>query len=157
MEFFAHTKPMKDGTRIEQTAVVHCRNTASHSAGCLSDIGLTSAAYLPGLLHDAGKFKEEFQNYLASETARRGSGNHTFAGCRMMLEHFHGTDSERYEDVTRELVAYAIGAHHGLFDCVDEEKKSGFLHRMEKTEMEGVQTLPLKFYPQKGETVIFSA
>ena len=30
-----------------------------------------------------------------------------------------------------ELIAYAAGAHHGLFDCIDENGGSGFDHRIE--------------------------
>ena len=90
------------------------------------------AGYLAGLLHDAGKCKQEFQSYIIEGEGKRGSVNHTFAGCRMILEHFHGESPAGVENVTAELLAYAAGAHHGLFDCVDMQQTSGFLHRMEK-------------------------
>lgn len=34
--------------------------------------------------------------------------------------------------LTAELLAVAVGSHHGLFDCVDEARNSGFLHRLTK-------------------------
>lgn len=37
--------------------------------------------------------------------------------------------------MTAELLAFAVGAHHGMFDCVDEDGNSGFVHRMEKEEI----------------------
>ena len=31
-----------------------------------------------------------------------------------------------------ELMAFVVGSHHGLFDCVDENRNSGFVHRLNK-------------------------
>ncbi len=52
----------------------------------------------------------------------------------MILEHFHGKcpEDDPFKNVTAELLAYAAGAHHGLFDCVDEQRHSGFDHRLRK-------------------------
>lgn len=132
MEYVAHIRQQDNGEVQTQTVTEHCRNTAEYSQRCLETVGLSQAGYLAGLLHDAGKCKQEFQAYIMERKGERGSVNHTFAGCRMMLEHFHGENSVRVEDVTAELLAYAIGAHHGLFNCVDMQRNSGFLHRMEK-------------------------
>lgn len=30
------------------------------------------------------------------------------------------------------IIAYAIGAHHGMFDCTDLDGKNGFLHRLQR-------------------------
>lgn len=92
---------------------------------------LSHAGYLAGLLHDVGKYKEEFQVYI-KEGGKRGSVNHTFAGCRMILEHFHGEFSEPFQNVSAELLAYAVAAHHGFFDCVDLDRNSGLLYRTKK-------------------------
>ena len=32
--------------------------------------------------------------------------------------------------MTAELLAYSTGAHHGLFDCMDQKHRSGFFRRM---------------------------
>ena len=135
MAYEAHIRKDVDGTQYHQSLEAHNRNTASYAENCLEGVDLGQAAYLAGLMHDAGKYKKEFQDYLADENGIRGSVNHSFAGCRMLLEHFHGKSSNQYEDVTAELLAYAVGAHHGQFDCVDEWGKNGFLHRMQKKEI----------------------
>ena len=124
--YLAHIR--EDGTR--QTVEAHCRNTAAYAKECLKKTGMEDAAYLSGLLHDMGKCQVEFQDYLFAAEKTRGSVIHTFQGCRYILEHFHVDGAQRYEDITSELAAYAIGAHHGLFDCVDDMRNSGFEHRM---------------------------
>lgn len=133
MDFFAHWKTDPLGNTITQTVSEHCRNAAQYAARCLSDIGLERSGYLSALVHDAGKFSSAFQSYLLHGVGTRGSVNHSFAGCRLLLERYHGERSEQLQDLTSELLAFAAGAHHGLFDCVDEKKVSGFLHRMTKT------------------------
>ncbi|MBQ7345951.1 MAG: CRISPR-associated helicase Cas3' [Oscillospiraceae bacterium] len=109
----------------------HSRGSANHSRMCLQKIGLGEAGYLSGLIHDMGKMKQEFYDYLMLGQGTRGSVNHTFAGCRFFLEHFHGKELGP-EALTAELMACAVGGHHGLFDCIDEDGRSGFLHRLEK-------------------------
>lgn len=134
MEFYAHIREGSE-KRAVQTLTEHCRNTARYAHGCLAGIGLGETGYLAGLLHDLGKAKKEFSDYLQSDHGVRGSVNHTFAGCRLVLERFHGEYAQTDSDLTAELLAYAIGGHHGLFDCVDEEGASGFLHRMNKSDI----------------------
>ena len=113
-----------------QTAVQHSRNTAFLAATRLSSIGLTQTGFLLGLVHDCGKFKEEFAAYLADPNGVRGSVNHTFAGCRLLLERYHAEDPIRR--LVAEVLAVTVGSHHGLFDVIDEDRESGFLHRMTK-------------------------
>ena len=120
----------------EQTCMDHCRNVAYYAQDDLNSVGLGSSAYLAGILHDCGKFTEEFRNYITSASSgkdvRKGSVIHSFAGVYLILERYHSNISEPYNLITSELIAYAIGAHHGLFDCVDEEHVSRFEYRLLK-------------------------
>ena len=138
MEYYAHTS--EDGMR-RQTVAAHCRKAASYAAECLSSVGLSNTAYLAGLMHDTGKLTQEYQTYLEraarGEAVRRGSVVHTFAGVRFLLEHYHGSKHDSsFNDITCELLAFAVGAHHGLFDCIDENHASGFLHRLQSHDSE---------------------
>lgn len=134
MEFPAHIRIRENGEKDMQTVAEHCRGTARYAAECLSLIGLSNAAYLAGLLHDLGKATAQFQAYIEGaangEDVKRGAVVHTFAGARMLLEQYHGPEPSSYDDITCELLAFAIGAHHGLFDCIGEKRASGFQHRL---------------------------
>ena len=141
-EYPAHIrKDESTGNFIVQLVQEHCRNVAMLAEERVKKVGLGRTAYLAGLLHDMGKFTNEFREYiekavLKSEEAKRGTVNHSFAGVRYVLNQYHsdyGNDDRiLYQNLTAEIIAYAIGAHHGLFDCVDCDGKNGFVHRLTK-------------------------
>ena len=129
-----HIAHIREDGKI-QTGVEHSRHAAEYASRSLTPIGMKTTAYLAALLHDFGKFKQEYDHYLEEAragTAVRGSVNHTFAGVRFVLEQWHHGNGIGYDEVTAELLAYAIGAHHGLFDCIDVRQNSGFQHRQVK-------------------------
>lgn len=118
-----------------QTCTAHSRAAAELTKECLECCGLGEAGYLSGLLHDCGKFTEEFDAYLeksvAGESVKRGSVIHTFAAVRYLLEHFHTSVGKLKEaDLSAELLAVSIGGHHGLIDLWDEHHQNGFDHRL---------------------------
>ena len=131
MEFTAH---INDGGEI-QTCTEHCKKTAEYAADDLRSIGLNDAAYLAGLLHDMGKFTNEFNTYIHNAAISKNKVSksviHSFAGVNYMLSDFHD-DRLEFDDISAELIAYAIGSHHGLFDCIDADGQSGFEHRLKK-------------------------
>ncbi len=117
-----------------QTVSMHCREAADIAVDALSSLGLGETARLTGLLHDMGKLRVAFKEYIlaaaAGKPVRRGSVNHTFAGVKYLLDSFHGTQGKlSISDITSELIAYAVGAHHELFDAVNADGVSGFEHR----------------------------
>ena len=129
--------PAHINKRNKQSCQEHCLNTAIYAENSLKDIGLGKTAYLAGLLHDCGKYSKEFSDYIEKASQGKdvikGSVIHTFAGVYYMLSRFHDlTDAKPYDLLASELIAYAIGAHHGLFDCINEERKNGFVYRLNK-------------------------
>lgn len=135
MNLLAHLTN-RNGIREEQSLKEHCVQTAEYASMCVENIGFYHMAYLAGLLHDMGKATKKYNDYLeaafAGEPGARGSVNHTFAGVIYILESYHTESTSLIDKLTAEIISYAIGVHHGLFDCVDLEGKNGFLHRLQK-------------------------
>lgn len=133
-EWPAHIRILSDGSRVCQSVREHNSGTASIAGRCLKQVGLGSVAKMAGNEHDDGKFTAAYRNYLNDavdgKPVVRGSVIHTFTGVRLILEKFHENQADSFDKLTAELIAYAIGAHHGLFDIVDKDGASGFAHRL---------------------------
>lgn len=108
--------------RREQPVQEHCRNTAELCAGYCKIVGAENIGRLAGLLHDAGKLCNDFDNYIRGISRfSRGEIDHSYAGAKYITEN---TDKV-YAGVSR-LIARVIISHHGLHDWVDENCKDYF-------------------------------
>ena len=135
--FWAHVRPCQTGVEdSRQTVREHCRNAAKYAAQVLEPAALSSGGYLAALVHDAGKYTARFQRYLLQGEGSRGSVNHTFAGVQLLLKRYFDKDAEDFSSVVSEILALASGGHHGLFDCVDDQQKSGFQYRLTKEDID---------------------
>lgn len=135
MKYPAHICFDENSNKTVQTVKGHCKAVAEYSGSSLKQVNLYHAAYLAGLLHDIGKAQKKFAEYIEKaskkEDVKKGSVIHTFQGCRFILELNHKKGNALSENaICDELIAYAIGAHHGLFDCKGIHKDHGFQHRM---------------------------
>ena len=133
IQFPAH---IRDDGAI-QSNLDHCKNVARYSQGFLEMMNLGYVGLLAGLLHDCGKFTETFAEYItkaaAGEKIKKGSVIHSFAGLSLIMNKYHSLDFG-YRDLTAEIMAVAIGSHHGLFDCIDPDGESGIKYRLTKQE-----------------------
>lgn len=130
-KYIAHIRA--DGTK--QTCTEHCINTATIAFSLLSSVGLSKTGYLAGLLHDMGKFNDQFLNYIQTVFAEKEYKGpkviHTFTGVSFILDTYHNGDNIR--ELAAETIALAIGSHHGLFDIYhDTDDFNAFIHRLEK-------------------------
>ena len=130
-----HSAHVREG-RPDQTCEAHSRAAAAYAGEALAGVGLYFAAFLAALVHDMGKFTDEFLEYLrqaAQGIARRGSVIHTFAAVRFFLKKHAPKSLELgFADITAEILAAAVGSHHGFFDVYNADGENGFQHRMEK-------------------------
>lgn len=136
MEYEAHIRFDEEKNKSIQTVREHCEAVAEYAGESLKTVNLYYAGFLAGLLHDIGKAQKDFSDYIekAAEGAnvRRGSVIHTFQGCRFALEFHHKkTEPLSMDALADEVIAYSVGAHHGLFDCLGNmQMMHGLRHRM---------------------------
>ena len=115
MTYYAHT-----GTRSDQSdwqeLRIHLRSVADLArsfavAACPSKTLLADAAYTAGLLHDLGKYRDEFARYLMAGDAARRSAETAHA--------MYGAAAVSFE-FNLQLAAFVIAGHHaGLHDISD--------------------------------------
>ena len=115
MKFYAHTATQTDGTNDPnldhwQLLSDHLRNVADLAERFAAPFGLAEEARLAGLLHDLGKYRNEFQAYLRGERGSSIETQHAVFGAAWAAED------------GRALLAAALavaGHHAGLYDCGD--------------------------------------
>lgn len=117
--FLAHKVTNEDCTRI-QTLKNHSENVSLLMQSFLVDIDFRNLAYVVGYLHDLGKAKHEFQDYLYNtEKYAKNSVIHSPSGGIYIYRKFlHKQDLT--ERITDQLIFLAMISHHsGLSDCLD--------------------------------------
>ena len=132
-----------EGVRVNQTISEHSRSAAVYAGQALESVGLYHVGYFAALIHDMGKAKEEYAEYLekacCNEKVIRGSVNHTFAAVKFVLGRYYAVAKSAYDALTCEIIAIAVGSHHGLFDIDDPTEvsnKNGLEYRVKYDEDE---------------------
>lgn len=98
--------------------------------------GISQIMSLCGMLHDMGKNKKAFDDYIhADEKERkklRGKIGHASTGAKYLYDKYHENGGK--VKVLVELITYAVAAHHGIFDCVNEERNDLFSAKVSRVE-----------------------
>ena len=125
-----------DGLMREESVAEHTEKTAFLCDAKGARCGLSQVMSLCGILHDMGKNKQKFHDYICADenTKRRlrGTVAHASTGAKYMYD-WHGNDAGHIKFMV-EMVSYAVAAHHGLFDCVDAGETDVFLQKLGKVE-----------------------
>ena len=131
-EFAAHHRPF-DGEW--QSLDEHLLGVAALASGFAAKLGLADQGELLGLLHDLGKYSQDFQAYLKSATGHlnpdedeewvdaislRGKIDHSTAGAQLIWEKLSAKGQK--ERFVAQLLALCIASHHsGLIDCLTSD------------------------------------
>ncbi len=86
LRYYAHTAEDAEGNRLPepsgkwQPLAEHLRNVAELAAKFAAPFGASEEARLVGLLHDLGKYRDEFQSYLRGERSSSAETQHAVFG-----------------------------------------------------------------------------
>lgn len=99
-------------------------------------------AGLAGMLHDLGKYSDDFQHYIKEALVnpeappKRGSVDHSTAGGKMLYELFHQKGKTNQERLLAEIIGNIIISHHSyLQDYLNHMLKSTYLKRVKEKEI----------------------
>ena len=124
----------------KQELTVHLLEAGQYAQSEGEKIGIGTLATLCLQLHDAGKFSTEFQAYIKQEDdlPKRGAVNHSSAGAELLMQEFKNSPYHSVQDMRLliELISYTITAHHGIYDCIDEDGEDKFEVRLNVVEKE---------------------
>jgi len=144
--FIAH-KRKKDGEIQELSA--HLSEVSNLAATFAKKIDAESAGRLIGLLHDFGKYSQEFQLYIKSATGEinpdeddyvdakgmKGKVDHSTAGAQLVWQRLKRFGNSGQGELCGQILALCIASHHsGLIDCIGVDDKSVFSNRMSKSD-----------------------
>lgn len=123
--WFAHSGKFEDLSDW-QSLSEHLTAVANLAAHRAKAFGARDWAFLIGLLHDLGKYTQEFQARLHGDPTR---ADHATAGAKVVMQHFidlYG-DSPQVKACAK-LLAFVIAGHHaGLANGEDEGKERSTL------------------------------
>lgn len=146
--FVAHVR-QTDGA--VQTLGTHLLDVSMLTSQFAAKIGVKEVGALIGLLHDFGKYSQQFQNYIQSATglldpdldsdnfvdadANKGKIDHSSAGAQWIWQKLHRVGKKGEGALCAQIMALCIASHHsGLIDCLKPEGEDAFARRMSKQE-----------------------
>ncbi|MBI2918916.1 MAG: CRISPR-associated endonuclease Cas3'' [Chloroflexi bacterium] len=140
-EYIAH---YLEPDKRPQSVVVHLQEAAELASLFAGKVGLPSLGKLEGLVHDLGKYSNEFQRYIRSAegmldpdaepvdaAALKGKIDHSTAGAQVVWETLK--DRDQLSKFMAQAVALCVASHHsGLMDCICPDGEDKFSMRMAK-------------------------
>lgn len=136
---YAHTVRREYGIQT-QTVKDHLKNTANACIELGKGVGLPNTSFLVGILHDMGKEKRAFCEYVVKNMEKpgsipRGTVDHATTGAQYLYKAYYQSDkcTDLMQKLTLELVMVAIMSHHGMIDTIDKGQNY-LLERLERAD-----------------------
>lgn len=121
MTYISHIRQEKDGTQTIQSNDSHCSGVAQRAKQFANEFGLGDFGYAMGMLHDLGKEKHEFQEYIQDVNGIEGHSKWSHEG--KSHAYVGGLVAKRILGVFYPLIGNPIMGHHrGLYDYLDLEE-----------------------------------
>ncbi|WP_110926330.1 CRISPR-associated helicase Cas3' [Bacillus massiliglaciei] len=152
MEYIAH---IRESDQQIQTVREHLLEVKELAESFGEKIGIPHITGLAGLLHDMGKYTNEFKEYIleavnnpSPSSPKRGSVDHSTAGGKLLYEFFHSPKkNSRYHIILSEIVGNAIISHHSyLQDFLGPNLESNYLRRVENKELKEYEQTKQYFF-----------
>ena len=141
MNFIAH---IRETDKQIQAVEEHLLDVKELAESYGEKIGVKHIAGLAGMLHDLGKFTNEFREYILEAVnnpdspPKRGSVNHSTAGEKLLYEIYHSQTQNvnLHKALLAEIVGNAAISHHSyLQDFLNPDLQSNYLHRVQDKEL----------------------
>lgn len=149
MESIAH---IREKDKQIQTVEEHLLEVKRLAEQFGEKIGVKHIAGLAGMLHDLGKYTEEFRNYILEAVnspdspPKRGSVDHSTAGGKLLYDLLH-TPNDVYKTLLAEIVGNAIISHHSyLQDFLNVDLESNYLRRVRDKELDNFKETKYYFF-----------
>lgn len=153
MTYIAH---VRQEDHEHQTVATHLLEVKALAESYGQKIGVGHIAGLAGLLHDFGKYTDEFRDYLLEAVRnpdrppKRGSVDHSTAGGKLLFDLLHNPN-DPYRALLAEVVGNAIISHHSyLQDFIEPNLELNFLKRV-RDKVKGLEEYELtksRFYEE---------
>lgn len=152
MNYIAHIRE-SDGQI--QTVKEHLLGVKELAESYGEKLGVMYLTGLAGMLHDLGKYTNEFKEYILEAVSnsfsppKRGSVDHSTAGGKILYKLFHEENITCYKGIVAEIVGNAIISHHSyLQDFLNPELESNYLNRVRDKELAEFEITKQNFFEQ---------
>lgn len=150
MTYIAH---IRESDSQVQTVEEHLLGVKELAETYGEKIGIKHLAGLAGMLHDMGKYTNEFKEYILeavnnpTSSPKRGSVDHSTAGGKLLYQLFHTENMIPYKGIISEIVGNAIISHHGyLQDFLNPDLESPYLNRVRDKQLRGFDVTQQFFF-----------
>ncbi|MDE3838816.1 CRISPR-associated helicase/endonuclease Cas3 [Bacillus methanolicus] len=151
MNYIAH---IRESDQQIQTVEEHLLEVKRLAEDIGDKIGVKHLTGLAGMLHDLGKYTNEFREYILEAASnpgsppKKGSVDHSTAGGKLLYELFHTEgNANPYEGLVAEIVGNAIISHHSyLQDFLGPNLESKYLNRVRDKDLDEFEMAKQNFF-----------
>ncbi len=135
MMYYAHSRNSSNSDKIEyQLLKEHLFQVAEKTKQFSAIFGASHIGYLAGILHDIGKYSDEFQQRIRG---CKSPVDHSSAGTQWIMENYSDLFGKKViDEMLAKAVAWVISGHHGgLLDYGTVDQEGTLRYRLSKGDL----------------------